>query len=85
MIISVVLEDTLLSSELLEVEFPIGYSNVVFCADIPITNDDALEDIHDFTLTITGAGSSPHAVLGMPTVTTVNIDDDEGEQYILDL
>ena len=73
------LEDTELSSELLEVEFPIGPGNQIFCTDIPITNDDALEDIHDFTLTITGAGSSPHAVLGMPTVTTVNIDDDEGE------
>ena len=45
----------------------------------PITNDEALEDDHEFNVTITGAGSSPHASLGTPTITTVIIKDDESE------
>ena len=79
LIIAVVLEDTELSSVLLEHEFAIGSTDQISCVEIPITNDEALEDDHEFNVTITGAGSSPHASLGTPTVTTVIIKDDESE------
>ena len=80
MIIAVVLEDTGLSGVLFEHEFDIG-SNQIDCVEIPITNDEALEDDHDFNITITNAGSSPHADLGTPTITTVIIKDDESEYW----
>ena len=74
------LADTQLTSELLEVEFPVGTSERIRCIDIPIMDDRALEDNHDFFMTITGVESSSHATLNsLSTVTRVTIIDDESE------
>ena len=73
---------TELTSELLEVEFPVGTSERIRCIDIPIKDDRALEDNHDFFLTITGAEPSPQATLySLSTVTRVTIIDDDSELH----
>ena len=48
------------------------------CISIPITSDDQLEDDHDFTASITSAGSAPHAsVIAAMSMTRIIIRDDE--------
>ena len=41
------LEDTGLFSEALEVELHVGSTDQISCIEIPITNDEALEDDHE--------------------------------------
>ena len=73
---------TELTSELLEVEFPVGTSERIRCIDIPIKDDRALEDDHDIFLTITGAEPSSQATLNsFSTVTRVTIIDDDSELH----
>ena len=74
---TVVVDDTGLSSAQFNLIFTVGYPNATKCIDIPITSDTELEDDHDFNLTITSAGSAPHASIGTPSVATVTIEDDE--------
>lgn len=50
------------------------------CIDLPITSDNELEDDHDFSLAITGAGSAPHAsVNNAMAALSITINDDERE------
>ena len=70
-------EDTGLPSAQFNLTFTVGHPNATKCIDIPITSDTELEDDHDFNVTITSAGSAPHASIGTPSVTTVTIEDDE--------
>ena len=76
---TVVADDTDLTNPELQLVFPVGHSNSTNCIDIPITSDTELEGDHEFTVEITGAGSTPYASLGSPVVTTVTIEDDESE------
>ena len=76
---TVVAEDTDVTNPVFQLVFPVGHLIPTNCIDIPITSDTELEDKHEFTVEITGAGSAPHATLGMPVVTTVTIEDDESE------
>ena len=71
--------DTGLGNPQFQVVFPIGHPTQTYCTDIPITSDTELEDNHEFTVEITGAGSAPFAILGTPVITTVTIIDDESE------
>ena len=58
--------------------FPAGSTNGTRCSSIPITDDELLEGNHEFTVTLTGAGS--HASIDtLSSVTTVTIIDDESE------
>ena len=72
-------DDTGLTNPVFQLVFPVGHLSQTYCIDIPITSDTELEDNHEFTVEITGAGSAPHATLGSPVVTTVTIEDDESE------
>ena len=62
-----------------EIEFPDGSTEQTRCHDITLVNDQQLEHDHDFSVTITGAGSSPHATVIDPSITTVTIMDDESK------
>ena len=72
-------DDTDLANSEFQLVFPVGHPTPTNCIDIPITSDTELEDNHEFTVEITGAGSAPYATLGSPVVTTVTIEDDESE------
>ena len=74
-----VADDTGLTNPVFQLVFPVGHSTPTNCINIPITSDTELEDNHEFTVEITGAGSTPHATLGSSVVTTVTIEDDESE------
>ena len=74
--------DTELSDPQFDLVFPVGHPETTNCIDIPITSDTALEDDHDFNVTILGAGSPPHATVGMPNLATVNIVDDESKHFV---
>lgn len=63
--------------------FPIGHPTSTYCKDIPITSDADLEDDHEFSVTITAAGSDPHATIGTRTTITITILDDESKQLNL--
>ena len=76
---TVVADDTNLTNPVFPLVFPVGHPTPTICTDIPIMSDTELEDNHEFTVEITGAGSAPHATLGSPVVTTVTIEDDESE------
>ena len=71
--------DTDLANPVFQLVFPVGHPTQTNCINIPITSDTQLEDNHEFTVEITGAGSAPHATLGSPVVTTITIEDDESE------
>ena len=71
--------DTGLSGSEFEIVFSPTNGDQTQCSDITITDDLELEGDHSFTVTITGAGSMPHARITTPSVTTVNIEDDESE------
>lgn len=63
--------------------FPPGSAQME-CLDISVTSDDELEDDHDFSITITGAGSAPHASISMTLIMTrIIIIDDERELPLL--
>ena len=59
--------------------FFISQTSSTSCITIPIINDEEVEDDEDFTLSITSAGSVPHAVVEGPSVTTVTIIDDDSD------
>ena len=62
------------------VVFPAGGTDSTLCSNVVITNDNALEDDHGFTVVIANiSSSSPHATINVPSSTTVTIEDDEGE------
>ena len=60
--------------------FSVGETESTGCVDVPITSDTELEGDHDFTVTITSAGSTPHASIGTPSVSTITIKDDESKE-----
>ena len=71
-------DDTELPAAELTLVFPAGSTNGTRCSSIPITDDELLEGNHEFTVTLTGAGS--HASIDtLSSVTTVTIIDDESE------
>ena len=78
---TVVDDDTDLSSPAeLTLVFPAGTNNQQRCIDIFIASDTLLEGYQEFTVTITGAGIIPHALISpSSSVTTVIITDDESE------
>ena len=57
------------------VTIPAGQTNATF--DIPINNDDILEDIENFTLTINSSSLPTGVTPGDPDVATVTITDDD--------
>ena len=67
----------------LQVVFSVGQTESTGCIDVPITSDTELEGDHDFTVTITSAGSAPHAIIGDVFISSITIDDDEGDKYFL--
>ena len=70
-------DDTELLAAEFTLVFPAGNSGTR-CSSIPITEDELLEGNHEFTVTLTGAGS--HASIDtLSSVTTVTIIDDESE------
>ena len=75
--LTVVVQDTGLSTPQFNLLFPIGHRGTTNCIDIPITSDTELEDDHDFNVTIIDA---PPASIGTPSVATVTIEDDESKQ-----
>ena len=60
--------------------FSVGQTESTGCVDVPITSDTELEGDHDFTVTITSAGNTPHASIGTPSVSTITIKDDESKE-----
>ena len=61
-----------------------GSTDSIICAEIPIVNDMALEDNHQFTVDIVSAGSDPHAMVDSTmSTTTVTITDDESESNLI--
>ena len=80
---TVVVQDTDLSTPQFNLMFPIDHPDTTNCIDIPITSDTELEDDHDFNVTITSAGSAPHASIGTPSVATVTIEDDESKKLCI--
>ena len=66
-----------------EVVLSVGQTESTGCIDVPITSDTELEGDHDFTVTITSAGSVPHASIGDVFISSITIDDDEGDKYFL--
>ena len=71
-------DDTGLTAAEFTVVFPANSGDIIRCSNISITDDEILEGYHDFTVTVTGAGS--HALVNaVSSVTTVTITDDEGE------
>ena len=71
-------DDTELLAAEFTLVFPAGSTNGTRCSSIPITDDELLEGNHEFTVTLTGAGS--HASIDtLSSVTTVTIIDDESE------
>jgi hypothetical protein len=70
------IDDTELLAAEFTLVFPAGSTNGTRCTSIPITDDELLEGNHEFTVTLTGAGS--HASIDtLSSVTTVTIIDDE--------
>ena len=61
------------------VEFVPGGSNVA-CINIPITDDSVEEGMEDFTVDL--QPSNPDVREGDPSITTVNIIDDDGKQLL---
>ena len=57
------------------VTIPAGQTNATF--DIPINDDDILEDIENFTLTINSSSLPTGVTPGDPDVATVTITDDD--------
>ena len=76
-------EDTGLPSAEFTVVFPSGSANGTQCSSISITDDELLEGDHEFTVTVTGAGSHA-AINSLSSVTTVTIIDDEGESEVFE-
>ena len=62
--------------------FSVGQTESTGCIDVPITNDTDLEGDHDFTVTITSAGLTPHAIIGTPSVSIIAIKDDERKEQL---
>ena len=78
--ISTAVADDISLPDPFEVMFSVGQTESTGCVDVPITSDTELEGDHDFTVTITSAGSAPHAIIGAPAVSTVTIKDDESKE-----
>ena len=71
------------ASDPLEVTFPVGaVENDTACGDVIIIDDTALEGDHSFTVIMTGFGGTdpdPLLSIGIPSLATVSIVDDESE------
>ena len=74
-------EDYSATTNPLEVTFPVGaLDNDTACADVMIIDDTALEGDHSFTVSMTGfGGTDPLLSIGIPSLATVSIVDDESE------
>ena len=66
----------------LQVVFSVGETESSGCINVPITSDTELEGDHDFTVTITSAGNTPHAMIGTPSVSIITIKDDERKEQL---
>ena len=71
---------TTVSSDMLEVVFPVGTTDgTVLCDSLSIINDDNLEGTHQFPVHITGVTADlMNQVTINPMYATVEITDDEG-------
>ena len=62
--------------------FSVGQTESTGCIDVPITSDTELEGDHDFTVTITSAGLTPHAMIETASVSIITIKDDERKEQL---
>ena len=76
-------EDTGLGDVMFNLTIPEGSSDSSDCISIDITSDKELEGDHAFMVEIISAGSTPHAIVSVPSsTTTVTIIDDEREAVL---
>ena len=84
-LIAAVQDEDYSAADPLDVTFPVGaVESDTACADVTIINDDALEGDHSFTVSMTeleleSGGTDPLLSIGMPSMATINIMDDESE------
>lgn len=75
----VALADDVSLPDSFQVVFSAGESTPTKCITIPIARDEEIEGNHNFTISISSAGTVPYAVVGSPAVATVIIIDDDAD------